>query len=189
MKPYVDIVNVSLHGATEKTNDAIMMVPGAAKKIKNNILKLVDSGYDVHVTCVAIKDNQAEFYDLANWCCGAGVKTFCLNLLFGRGRGGQHLLSWQPRGDDLQRVTDEMRKIFFPRLNIYTNFSHIGQCILVRPGGDLTGAPQNPESDKDGLIPIGNVQDVNIKDKWDKYPYRINHHLYNREKFALYLNR
>ncbi len=188
VRPYMDIVNVSLHGAKEETHDYHMNVPGSHQRITKNIELLVNKGFDVHVSSVMLNDNVNEAPEMAKLCYDSGVKSYCMNLLFGRGKGGDLLDEEQPSREKLLTIRDSLREKY-DSMNIYVNESHIGQCILVRPDGMLTGAPQNPNEKFDGLIEICKVMDHNLREKWEEYPFIENHHKYNREKFKRYLTK
>lgn len=188
-KKYNVLVNCSLHGKNSKTNDGLMGKIGAYDSIIKNIKLLTDNDIEVHVTSVVVKENFEEMESIAKWCYESKVRTFCMNVVFGRGNG-KNVLSKdrQPNRREVISLRDKIRQQYdLSKFNIYVNESRIGQCILLRPGGGLFGAPSNPRTSEDGLINIGNIKDRDIIEKWKQYQYKDSHFFYNTEKFSPYI--
>ena len=186
LSQYTPIVNVSLHGVNYSTHDKLVRVPCAHDKIIKNIRRLITHDIDVHVTSIVLNENINEMPALAELCYKEGAETFCMNVLFGRGRGKNILHEQHQTVATLLPLRDALRKQYGKSLHIYVNESNVGQCVLVRPNGLLVGAPQNPKCANDGLISIGDVLDKDISEKWNSYAHKENHRTYNREKFARY---
>jgi len=186
-KDKLSIFNVSLHAYSNDLNDRIMWMKWITEIVKNNIWKLVSVWIPVHVTCVVINENINEVFDLAKWCSDSWVATLCLNRVFWRWRWSDVLKERQPDSQDLDSLLAWIKNtISSNELHMYINYSHIGQCVLLRPDGSLTWAPKDPRSSQDWLIPIWNALDEDIVKKWNEYEYRLNHYKYCFDKFSLY---
>ena len=64
----VSSVQVSLYSMIPEHHDAITKLPGSFEKTKAAILKLIENGLPLHVSCPTMKANKDDYGDVLRWC-------------------------------------------------------------------------------------------------------------------------
>lgn len=75
-------VQTSLYSMDESIHDSITKVKGSHKKTKNNLLKLLEAGIPLQVSCPVMKQNKDTFNDVIAFCNEKGISAAVDYVIF-----------------------------------------------------------------------------------------------------------
>ncbi len=149
----INRIQVSLHGATARTNDAIMGGP-AFGHIHQALGWIRDSGVDLHVKVTLTRENAEELPRLIRTLAPFSPCLINVSELVATGRGFENYEALRPSFETLEKARNEIADLRDAGLNVSFKNHSLASAESGRPGTCTVGSDRASSC---LILPDGNM--------------------------------
>lgn len=168
-------IRISLYG-NEQIHDDITEIKGSFQKTCEAAKEAKSMGIPVYACVAVMKRNLNQLSNIQTICRELGIEKLLAYSLVPKGRG---LNIYESDGvtrqevAELLKTTQEIPEIY------WSPFDEDGICALIQSDGSLVATPYFGETQ---VKYVGDAVHEEIKDLWDKYPFKEHYTSFSTEK-------
>jgi len=174
LSKYINYADITIDGPRNVHNK----IRGSYDKIIQGLWNLKKAGVEFSIVMVLLKENKDYVSYVAQISDTLGAKKLKILSPIPKGRG-KDIVSEKLSSVEIRELFNELKNKketmgWNVRITL-TDWENIneGHALLIHPNGDVVASPV--WSKETCTEYIGNLLEENIKEIWDKYPYKENH--------------